>query len=258
MSRRYFDTDYWNGKYVRSLSMDENYLYLYLILSPDANIAGIFDDQPDLFSFRTRIPQEKVERALAKFEADGKIIRLVQDEKIALAKHGKHQTKSPDVASGVARILAGISGEGLMTLQTGSLHGPYTLPPGCTWKTMKKLIESYREADNEKTEGEGVGTLITPSYDPHAPNLTLPNPTLLGGGLAGGGNGRTADAAVPGLAVRLTEDELAALDREFPAVNIDDEYDRVNRKARERVSDPMAFMRARLSKIVSAKTKEVA
>lgn len=256
MSRRYFDTDYWNGKYVRSLSMTENYLYLYLLLNPDTNIAGIFDDQPDLFSFRTKIPQPEVERVLAKLEADGKLVRLREDDRIAMTKHGKHQTKSPDVASGIARVLAALSGEGLQTLMTPSPQGAYTLPPGCTWKTMEKLIKSYREADNEKIEGEGVGRVMGGSYDPHAPNLTLPNPTTLGGGGGLVRRGAEPPAGAPASrSVVLTEDQLCDLDREFPGIDIDGEYEKVSANGRIRVSDPMAFMRARFEKISGTSRK---
>jgi hypothetical protein len=249
MSKRLFETDFWNGKYVRGLNKDENHLYGYLITNPQNTIAGIFDDQPDLFSMQTKIPQSDVETIISKLEGDGKLVRLPGDDKIALTKWGKHQSKSRDVVAGFCRVMSTLSEDSLNTLQ----HSLYTLPQGATWKIIRDGINKLQEGEPTYSKEDPLKTVPTESQRVVELNQTKPNQTPLGGGglVDGESSPATAGTTTRRLAVVLSEEQLDDLDREFPDINIDDEYDRVNAGNQVRVSDPMAFMRARLKKITN-------
>lgn len=255
MSKRPFDTEFWQGKYVRSLLPYEKLVYVYLTFHPYGNIAAVFDEQPDVWAFELKLPEETVVQIISRMEQEGKLIRV--EGKVALTKWGKHQTKSPDVWAGFARVLGGLSGEGLVTLREGG----YTLPQGCTWKNMENMI---REQKTDSVSLDPPQTVIPPSGEGLVLNQTKPNQTTLGGGL--GGLVRRSSAQPPaasdaggdgGGRLELTEDQLDELDGEFPEVNIDEEYRRA-RESGTAVSEPMAFMRGRLRAIARARRRKEA
>lgn len=241
MAKRGFDTSFWTGKYVRGLPPYEKLTYCYLINYPMGSLIGIFDEDVAQFSFDLGIPEEALAPIIDRLIADGKAARV--GDRLALTKWNKHQATNPSIVAGVKRQLLTLCTQDLLTLQQSG----YSLPPYMRWESLIKEVER-RESDSGKEQP------ATGSPQTGTPNHTTPHyTTLRPKGLGGGGTAGMAPAApVHPAGWSLTEEELAALDAEFPDIDIDGEYDKARHSSsirHEQVSNPEAFMRARFQAI---------
>jgi len=72
MAKRQIDDKLIDDPWMITLKTDEKLLYIYLFLSPNQEITGIYKYSLEMLSLRTSIPIERVKIILEKFKKDGK------------------------------------------------------------------------------------------------------------------------------------------------------------------------------------------
>lgn len=108
-TKRYISTSFWNDTWVQEeLDPNEKLLYLYLLTSPLANIAGIYEVATRRIVFDTGIKQNKIKASLKKFE-DAKKVRY-DGSWVILINWPKYQniTRENNVKIGIDRVLSEI------------------------------------------------------------------------------------------------------------------------------------------------------
>lgn len=106
---RYLNTRFWDDGWIRSLPLERRYLYLYLILNPMTNIAGIYEITPDRMAFDTGISEAEVRESLRVFEAKEKVFMI--DSWLIVRTWPRYQNlvsakgKETNIKLGIDRIL---------------------------------------------------------------------------------------------------------------------------------------------------------
>jgi len=108
-TQRYISTTFWDDPWVRTLSPEERYLYLYFLTCPLTNIAGVYQISYERMCFDASLDMAKVKRIIKKFEVAGKAYYY---KKIYIVlpkwpKHQKWQTKKK-IEIGITAILSGL------------------------------------------------------------------------------------------------------------------------------------------------------
>lgn len=73
MKTRVIHSKFWSDSYMRSLSKDEKFLYMYLMTNEYVNVLHIYELPTDIVVMQTKMTCEDVERIKHKFIADKKI-----------------------------------------------------------------------------------------------------------------------------------------------------------------------------------------
>ena len=103
--QRYVDTRFWDDTYICTLDPSEKLLFLYLLTNPLTNICGIYEISMKRIVFDTGFNQETVERILARFERDGKV--LYRSGWVAMKNFIKHQNlNNPKIQAGIDAAMA--------------------------------------------------------------------------------------------------------------------------------------------------------
>ena len=244
MSKRPFDTSFWTGKYVRSLEPEEKLVYIYLVTNPMGSIAGIFEEQDDLFAFELRLSEQRVKDIIHKLDDDGKIICF--DGHLALSKWCKHQVPNPSVVEGILRVLATLSTQRVAEL----IDRGYTLPTGWNRKNLLLRIEAYKSGKNEEKEPESVhgvdtvGTQGPNNTSPHYTNTnTSPNgspPKTQGDDLKKSLDAEKGAGKQPFV---LTHAERATVGEKWPSVDVEAAYRFVAESAPTVWNSPAYFVK---------------
>ena len=72
-TQRYISTSFWNDPWILDeCTSDERYIYLYLLTSPNSNIAGIYELSLRTAELHTGYDREQLKRILGRFAEDGK------------------------------------------------------------------------------------------------------------------------------------------------------------------------------------------
>ncbi len=101
---RYIETTFWIDKYIRTLDRDGKLLFVYLLTNSFTTIAGIYEIPLEQMALDTKIPQEKVDELLKKFETDKKVFYI--EDYVYFPKFIEHQsTTSPKVGAGILNCL---------------------------------------------------------------------------------------------------------------------------------------------------------
>lgn len=96
---------YWDDPYVLNLLPTERYLYLYLMLTPLNNIAGMYEITDKTIVYHTGLGQKQVTAHMNKLTKDGKILRF--DSWLIIVNHLKHQElKSSLTRKGIFNIIS--------------------------------------------------------------------------------------------------------------------------------------------------------
>jgi hypothetical protein len=105
-TQRYISTSFWDDPWIRKLTPDERYLYLYFLTNPLTNIAGVYQISIDRIAFDTGYTEEKILDTLKKFEAAGKAY-YYNKEYMVLPTWPKHQNweKRPKINAGIKLCL---------------------------------------------------------------------------------------------------------------------------------------------------------
>ena len=97
--QRIVNTKFWDDSYVIRLEPEEKLMFLYLLTNPLTNIAGVYELPQRRVVYDTGLTAEAVERALLKFERDGKVI--VSGDWIGIVNFIRHQSLNPKVIQGI-------------------------------------------------------------------------------------------------------------------------------------------------------------
>lgn len=103
--RRYVSTQFWDDSYIENLCSDGKLLFMYLITSPETNVAGSFRITVKKIHYHTDIPREKILSLLESFERDGKIV--YRDDWMFVVNTIEHQdVKVGNIIKGINAVLA--------------------------------------------------------------------------------------------------------------------------------------------------------
>ena len=102
-------TCFWDDPYIMKLDPSEKLLFLYFLTNPVTEICGVYQISIKRISFDTGFEQDMVRMILGRFEKDGRC--LYRDGWIAMHNWLKHQSRSPNVQTGIKQQLAEVPQE---------------------------------------------------------------------------------------------------------------------------------------------------
>src|SRR5258707_11230774 len=105
-TQRYISTSFWDDKWIRTLSPEQRYVYMYLLTNPQTNIAGIYQITIDRISFDTGYSIAELRDIFESFLGMGKAI-FHDEEWMILPTWTKHQrvTERDNNRKGIDYIL---------------------------------------------------------------------------------------------------------------------------------------------------------
>ena len=103
---RYVKQCFWTDNYIEDLSVNEKFLFLYLITNPLCNVAGAYEIKLKRIAYETGISTSEIETILGKFEQDKKAVYI--DGWMFVVNFAKNQSKSDSIKIGSQRIFATI------------------------------------------------------------------------------------------------------------------------------------------------------
>jgi len=161
-TQRYISTSFWDDPWIRTLSPDERYLYLYFLTSPLSNIAGVYQISLDRICFDVDFDSAKVKLIVKKFQTAGKAY-FFKGKYIILPswpKHQKWQTKKK-IETGIVTILKGLPPETLgflkkigYTYPVDSLSIPYTYQPNYSDLDSDIDIDTNTDINSDSSKDE--------------------------------------------------------------------------------------------------------
>ena len=110
MPERGFNTEFWTDPFVRKLTAEAEYLYIYLWTNQRCNQAGLYQITPDVIAFETKLPVEKIPDLLKLLEP--KVKWYPEQDLIWVKNFIKHQYKSPKFLIAAASRLKDINNNG--------------------------------------------------------------------------------------------------------------------------------------------------
>jgi hypothetical protein len=110
MPERGFNTEFWTDPFVRKLTAEAEYLYIYLWTNQRCNQAGLYQITPDVIAFETKLPVEKIPDLLRLLEP--KVKWYPEQDLIWVKNFIKHQYKSPKFLIAAANRLKDINNNG--------------------------------------------------------------------------------------------------------------------------------------------------
>lgn len=104
--QRYLNTKFWTDTYITGLDPIEKLLFLYFITNHLTNISGVYEIQLKQVAFDTGIHIDMVEKIMARFERDKKMV--YRSGWVCAVNFVKHQNLNSDcVRAGIVRELKG-------------------------------------------------------------------------------------------------------------------------------------------------------
>ena len=141
MAKRQIDDKLIDDPWMITLKTDEKLLYIYLFLSPNQEITGIYKYSLEMLSLRTSIPIERVKIILEKFKKDGKA--FYEENYIIIPEYCKNISYNlPDIKKYVLKQLE-------------------ELPPSII-KNHPELISKLQELASTKTNQRLTSTTDQP------------------------------------------------------------------------------------------------
>jgi len=160
-TQRFISTSFWDDPWIRKLTPDERYMFLYLMTNTLTNIAGVYQITMDRICYDTGYSTEKVKQIINLFEKSGKAY-FYQEEFMVLPKWPKHQRweTSGKIKAGIEAILKNLSPELLgfikkigYTYPIDALCIPYVYPS--SYSDSDSDSDSDRDSDlNLSTQPE--------------------------------------------------------------------------------------------------------
>jgi hypothetical protein len=89
-TQRYISTSFWDDPWIRKLTRDDRYLYLYFLTNPLTNIAGVYQIGIDRIAFDTGFAEKEASDIIKRFEEAGKAY-YYHEEFMILPTWPKHQ-----------------------------------------------------------------------------------------------------------------------------------------------------------------------
>ncbi|WP_165177399.1 hypothetical protein [Desulfovibrio sp. ZJ369] len=124
---------FWNDPYIEGLDTKAKLLYLYLFTGPYANNLGILEVTRRKIAYETAMSQQDVDKYLADFEANGKIVCDSAHNLIFLTRFIRHQTStSPKILQGLKQLTASIPSPIIakaLCVRYPQVYGIETYPP---------------------------------------------------------------------------------------------------------------------------------
>jgi hypothetical protein len=102
-SQRPIKDEMWSDSWFYDLDPSEKLVWVFLLTNERQNVAGVYKANTRWICSNTGFDKQVIESVLSRFEATGKIART--NEWIVLLNHYKHQSTSPKIEEGIARIL---------------------------------------------------------------------------------------------------------------------------------------------------------
>lgn len=135
----------WSDDWFYELDPSEKLLWVFLLTNPRQNVAGIFEASLSWICSYTGFDKQVVEMILRRFEETDKIRR--HKNWIVIVNHYKHQSLSPKIEEGIARIIKDIPPE---------IRYIYPIHMVCIrYRTLLNLTSLFSEqsSENEKDMG---------------------------------------------------------------------------------------------------------
>lgn len=133
MSKRYFNTEFWDDRYIDGLDPSEKLLFIYVLTSPKTNIVGVYQIQERIMAAHTGLDKEMIIKILKRFDKDKKFFYC--DGYIYIKNFIKHQSLNTNMKKGLRELLDKIDDELLKQI--------------LIWDPKSDLIEY---TDKKKTE----------------------------------------------------------------------------------------------------------
>ena len=102
---------FWKDTWVQKLTPNEKLIMLHLLSTEQINVAGIYDITINTISHETGLNQEKVKKALDRFEKDNKV--FFRNDFIILANRisSNYNADNPGINGGVIKVLENLPEE---------------------------------------------------------------------------------------------------------------------------------------------------
>ncbi|HVB24097.1 MAG TPA: hypothetical protein VNG51_19320 [Ktedonobacteraceae bacterium] len=100
--KRYKSTHFWEDNYVTNLDPLEKLLFGYLLDNPMVSILGVYEFHPRRIAFETGLDADMVNKMLARFARDGKIV-LIEGGYVCLLNRPKHQSTGGSIDNPTAK-----------------------------------------------------------------------------------------------------------------------------------------------------------
>jgi hypothetical protein len=101
---RMVKTKFWSDAYIKSLSKDERYFFIYLLTNAYTEISGLYEITTKAMAFDTDLSEGIIRGALDKFAKDGKVFYF-NSQYMFIVNFSRHQQKNPNVKKGIQRSL---------------------------------------------------------------------------------------------------------------------------------------------------------
>lgn len=142
MAKRTVDTELWNDEdIIENFTAEDRYFWLYLLTNPHNNICGVVKNSPALMARDMGLHKDTIINLLFRFEkVHGLIFTDKETNEIVILNWGKYNwTKSADLMKTVKKQLQSVQSEHIKAI--------------------------LNEKISEKLNGDGLGTVIPPSWD---------------------------------------------------------------------------------------------
>jgi len=170
--QRYINTRLWEDNYVAGLRPLEKLLWLYLLTTPLATIAGIFEITVPIMRLHTGLSAAQLERIIAKFEADKRV--TYRNDWVIMTNAPKHQIwqSNENVDKGIRAILSEAPAWILDGIRDGLI--PYAYPserlPVSQYPSKPPPILSYPHCnENLNSHGRPVDNVLKALADQMGP-----------------------------------------------------------------------------------------
>jgi len=147
---RVVNTKFWDDLWVMDLDPIEKLLFLYLLSNSHTTLAGIYELHIRKMAFETGIDREMIEKILARFQEDNKVI--YKNGWLLIVNFTKNQKYNPSMIANVKKIIESLPE--IVTndsLFTQCLQPVYSLCIECIQKEKEEEEEKENE-DESKSE----------------------------------------------------------------------------------------------------------
>jgi len=145
---RVINTKFWYDPWVMDLDPIEKLLFLYLLSNSHTTLAGIYELHIRKMAFETGIDREMIEKILARFQDDNKVI--YKNGWLLIVNFTKNQKYNPSMIANVKKIIESLPE--IVTndsLFTQCLQPVYSLCIECIQKEEEEEEEEEKENEDE-------------------------------------------------------------------------------------------------------------
>lgn len=167
---RSVNVQFWDDGYVRKLKVDEKLVFLYLITSPLANLAGVYELSLDHICFHTGISEKRIIDIMQKFTKDEKLLHV--EGYVILRNQGKHRKVNASMQINIDKTIAELPdllkvkyNEALEFWNTACIQGGDSLSTECVQVKGKVKVKVKEKGVRSQTVQERLKKFEKDVYD---------------------------------------------------------------------------------------------